>query len=381
MRLRSAFPFLLLIIFPRTSFSADAIGLKISHFGLEGNYASPAEPTWVEVIANNNTDRRAVFRLAIWELNLENNALPVSEVVTMPAELATSETRVFDVPLHVVAQNYAVLYVQALSLEGHLLGRAGKPVGPKMNGQIIAMLCATPDLCRSIRQAILLSGSPEEQTRKSSSLRLIQLTKPAPTGWAYSPADILIVAAPMAQFSEAQRDALEAYLHRGGTFALMNDQLGDSSLHGQSRFLDAYRSRAEEGRALSDSDLVGKIRDGFAVSLVAAFERFAHAGAVVRLRRRRAAATCARAGFNGSRTGGDLQRWAVVLLDVSAQHPFHGSLLWNRAGAFGGHGGSFRHPREPLDEPQSFAPRGGAACLCPGSAFPQPALSAPVHDG
>lgn len=254
MRLRSAFPFLLLIIFPRTSFSADAVSLTISHFGLEGNYASPPEPTWVEVIAHNHTDRRAVFRLVVSELNLENNALPVSEVVTMPAELATSETRVFDVPLHVVAQNYAVLYVQALSLEDHLLGRAGKPVGPQINGQIIAMLCATPDLCRSIRQAILLSGSPEEQTRKSSTLRLIQLTKPAPTGWAYSPADILIVAAPMAQFSEAQRDALEAYLHRGGTFALVDDQLGDSSLHGQSRFLDAYRSRAEEGRALSVGD-------------------------------------------------------------------------------------------------------------------------------
>jgi len=56
MRLRSAFSFLLLIIFPGTSFAADTISVKISHFGLEGNYASPAEMTWVEVTAHNSTN-------------------------------------------------------------------------------------------------------------------------------------------------------------------------------------------------------------------------------------------------------------------------------------------------------------------------------------
>lgn len=254
MRLRPALFLALFFSVPRVCFAAGTVSVKISHFGLEGNYGSPSEPTWVEVAAHNNTDRPAVFQLVVSELNLENDALPVSEVVTVPAELKASETRVFDVPLHVVGQNYAVLYVQALTMEDHLLGRAGRPVGPKMNGQIIAMLCATPDVCRAIRESILLSGSPEEQTRKSSSLRLIQLTKAASTGWAYSPADIIILAAPIAQFSEAQKDALETYLHRGGSLALVDDQLADSSPAEQSRFLDAYRRRAEEGRELSVGD-------------------------------------------------------------------------------------------------------------------------------
>jgi hypothetical protein len=253
MRLRPATLFLLLFVFARTILAADAVSVKISYFGLEGNYASPAEPTWVEVTVHNNMDRHAVFQLVVSEVNLENEALPVTEVVNVPAELTASETRVFDVPLHVVGQNYAVLYVQALNIEGHLLGRAGRSIGQKMNGQIIAMLCATPDLCRSIRQSILLSGSPEEQTRKSS-LRLIQLSKAAPTGWAYSPADIIILAAPMAQFSAAQRDALEIYLRRGGSLVLVDDQLADSSPAGQPRFLDAYRSSAAEGKVLSVGD-------------------------------------------------------------------------------------------------------------------------------
>ena len=254
MRLRLALFSALFFGLVGVCFAADSVSLKISHFGLEGNYASLAEPTWVEVTAHNNTEREAALQLVISELNLGNEALPVTEVVTVAAELAASETRVFDVPLHVIAQNYAVLYVQARNPEGYLLGSAGMPVGQKMNGQTIAMLCATPDLCRSIRQAILLSGSPEEQTRKSSSLRLIQLSKAAPTGWAYSPADILIVAAPMAQFSGAQRDALEIYLRRGGSLVLVDDQLGDASAPEQSRFLDAYRRRAEEGKDLSVGD-------------------------------------------------------------------------------------------------------------------------------
>ena len=254
MRLRPPALFLLLFASSTTSFAADAVSVKISHFGLEGNYASPAEPTWVEVTVHNNTDHSREFSLIVSEVNLENDARPVSEVVDVPAELDASETRVFDVPLHIVGQDHAVLYVQALDIEGHLMGRAGLPVGQKITGQVIAMLCATPELCRAIRQSILLSGSAEEQTRKSSSLRLIQLTKPAPTGWAYSPADVLLLAEPMTQFSAAQRDALEIYLHRGGSLVLVDDQLADSSPGEQARFLDAYRSGTTEGKALNVGD-------------------------------------------------------------------------------------------------------------------------------
>jgi len=254
MRLRPAALFLLLFAFSTTSFAADTVSVKITHFGLEGNYAGPAEPTWIEVTAHNNSNHYHVFRLVVSEVNLENDALAVSEAVDVPAELGASETRVFDVPVHIVGQSHAVLYVQALSIEGQLLGRAGMPVGEKIAGQVIAMLCATPELCHAIRQSILLSGSAEEQTRKSSSLRLIQLTKPAPTGWAYSPADIVILAEPMAQFSAAQRDALEIYLHRGGNLVLVDDRLADSSSKEQPGFLDAYRSRAAEGKTLSVGD-------------------------------------------------------------------------------------------------------------------------------
>jgi hypothetical protein len=251
MRFRRSLLLLLFFGFARTCFAADAVTVRISHFGLEGNFAAPAEPTWVEVTARNNAQQPVSFQLVVAEVSLDNDALPLSEVVKLPAELAAQETRVFDIPVRIITQNHAVLYVQALDRDGIPLGRTGIPVGEKMNGDFIAMLCSTSEICRTIRQSILLSGSAEEQTRKSSVLRLIQLSKAAPEGWAYSPADIVILAAPMAQFSSSQRDALEIYLHRGGKLALVDDQLGDSSAAADhSRFLDVYRSRIPEGKVV-----------------------------------------------------------------------------------------------------------------------------------
>lgn len=51
MRLRQAV--LLLFVFSLTSFAAHTVSIRISHFGLEGNYTSPAESSWGEVTAYN----------------------------------------------------------------------------------------------------------------------------------------------------------------------------------------------------------------------------------------------------------------------------------------------------------------------------------------
>lgn len=168
MRIR-LLPLLLLLLSSASGrFAGEVVTVKISHFGLEGNYAPPAEPTWVELTARNNSGRALSFLLTVAEVNLDNDALPITEV-----EVAASETRVFDVPMRIVPQNHAVLFVQALGKDGVPLGRTGVRIGQKTEGEIIAMLCATDDLCKAIRQSILLSGTAEEQTRKSSSLRLI----------------------------------------------------------------------------------------------------------------------------------------------------------------------------------------------------------------
>jgi hypothetical protein len=242
---------LLVLGFARATFAGDAVAVKISHFGIEGIYSSPSEPTWIQIALQNNTTEPIHFNLSVAEVSLDNGAQPLSEVVTLPLALAASETRTVDVPLRIVTQNHAVLYVQALDEHGIPLGRTGISVGQKPNGEIIALLCSTPDLCRAIRQSILLSGSAEEQTQKSQALRLIQLSEAPPAGWAYSPADSVVLAAPIARFSSSQRDALEIYLHRGGKLVLVDDQVADApEAASHSRFLEAYRTRIPEGKVL-----------------------------------------------------------------------------------------------------------------------------------
>ena len=251
--MRARLPYLLLLLagLAQTCAAADSVHLKITHIGLEGIYSAASEPTWVEVSARNNTARPVSFRMSIVELNLFNEARPSSEVVTVPLELAASETREISVPLHINAEPHAVLYVQALDGSGNTIGRTAIKLGGKPEGEYIAMLCANGEICRKIREAILLSGSAEEQTHKSSSLRLLELSKAPPAGWAYSPADIIILATPASQLSNAQRDALEIYMRRGGKLVLIDDQSGNGAATAGTRLLEAYRARTAEGKDLT----------------------------------------------------------------------------------------------------------------------------------
>ncbi len=242
----------LLFAFVPFSRSADTVSLKIRQFGLEGVYDWHGEATWVRIELRNATSESISFGLRVSEVDLENGALPIAEVSVLPVTLAANEARLADVPVRVFPHEHALIYAEARNSQIAALGRATTRVGPRTEGQVIAMLCATPELCRSIRQSILLSGSSEEQTRKSQGLRLIQLSEAPPVGWAYAPAGTIVLAASVARLSEAQRDALEIFLRRGGRLVLAEDQLGDDRKgHSEPQgFLGVYRQRIPEGKAL-----------------------------------------------------------------------------------------------------------------------------------
>jgi hypothetical protein len=249
----------------------DSVIVKIRQFGLEGIYSGNGATTRVEVEARNVTDRALSLTLFVSELNLEIDALPASETFNIPLTLTPDEQRTIDVPLHVFPLDHGVVFVEVRDPQGHILGRTGHRVGEKIQGAVIALLCASPEICRSLQQSIMLSGTAEEQTRKSQSLRIVQLSEPPAVGWAYAPSSIVIVAAPIAKLSEGQRQALELFLHAGGTLALVEDQLGDgppllpASTAGaqnqtsprdsdRARFLGVYRARAKEGKVFPVGD-------------------------------------------------------------------------------------------------------------------------------
>lgn len=250
--------------------AGDSVIVKIEEFGLGGLSANNAASTLVEVEARNVSNGPLSLNLSVAELNLDAEALAASETIDIPVTLASGEARTFNVPLHVFPLERGVVFVEARDAGGRTLGRTGRRVGEKTQGMVIALLCANPEICRSVQQTILLSGTAEEQTRKSQSLRFVQVSDPPSVNWGYSPAWITIVALPVARLSAAQRQAIEISLHGGGTLVLIEDQLADgpallaaaSSISKQgstfdannARFLESYRARAAEGQVISVGD-------------------------------------------------------------------------------------------------------------------------------
>jgi hypothetical protein len=250
--------------------AGDPVVVKIKEFGLGGLFSTNTLSTLVEVEAHNLTDGALSLNLSVAELNLDAEALPASETMDIPVTLASGEVRTFDVPLHVFPLEHGVVWVEASDAAGRILGRTGRRVGLNTQGRLIALLCASPEICRSLEQSILLSGTAEEQTRKSQSVRFVQLLDPPSVDWAYWPASTVIVALPVTKLSAAQRQALEIYMHGGGTLVLIEDQAADgpsllsasplassrapARVSGSARFLEPYRARAKEGQYLFVGD-------------------------------------------------------------------------------------------------------------------------------
>lgn len=232
---------LLLFAYPAYSRAAHPVSLTITQFALGGAYSFGSEPVWLQLSVKNTSPRSQSFQLQIKQLNLLADASPITDTINSPQTLQVGESRTLDFAVNLTQGDvrHIVLYVQALSPDGVILGRTARAFGETTQGQVIALLCGSPAICSSIQQAILLTGSPVEQTRKSRQLRLIQLTDPPSAGWAYIGASTVIVAAPASRFSGAQRDALELFLIRGGRLIVIEDLLAEPAP--SPSFLSAYR--------------------------------------------------------------------------------------------------------------------------------------------
>jgi hypothetical protein len=264
---RIALSLLLLAALSSASRANDSVVVKIKQLGLEGLSAMGNASTLVEVEAHNVSNGPLSLNLSVAELNLDAEAFAASETFVLPVTLASGEVRTFDVPLHVFPLQHGVVFVEARDASGRILGRTGRRVGEKTQGSVIALLCASSEVCSSLQQSILLSGTAEEQTRKSQSLRFVQVQEPPSVDWGYSSAYTVFVALPLAKLSAAQRQALEIHLHQGSTIVLFEDQAADGPPFlsassgaskqagtrdsGTARFLEAYRAHSQEGQMVS----------------------------------------------------------------------------------------------------------------------------------
>jgi len=229
-----------------------AVSVKILQVGYQGVLTNNSV-SLVQVEVRNSGAQPITFELRVKEANLDARAQPITGTYTLPYTLGAGETQTANIAMHVIIAEHSVIFAEAVDSTGHTIARAARSTGTKTDGQVIALLCATPEICKTIQQEILFTGSPEEQARKSRNLRLIQPAEGAPMSWAWSAVTMAVMAEPASRFTLAEREAFEGYLHRGGRVVLVQDQLQDGVLKTSDKtsaeqLLGVYRRQVPFGK-------------------------------------------------------------------------------------------------------------------------------------
>jgi hypothetical protein len=145
-----------------------------------------------------------------------------------------------ELPVLIPQANWGALDVTASGADGRLVASASRElrdVTPLTNGQYLAAIyCVDQATCQSVQAQVAFGGSSAQNAEKNKYLRLATFREARADWWAYSAASCVVLAGPIAGFSQQERQALEGYLRSGGILALLEDQVADKD------FLAAYRT-------------------------------------------------------------------------------------------------------------------------------------------
>jgi len=223
----------LFVLFSLLSANANAtnlIGLKITDFGIEGTHRQEERFGRLQIEVENNGTQTRSFTLKVYEAIMDADAMPASPVYLLPLTLQAREKRMIDVPLRIPnGRNNSVLYAEADNEAGAPIGIAARRFWRPAYGKVVGLFCGSEEICKAIRQTILFSGTPEEQTRKAQDLHLIQLRELPSVWWAYTALNDVVIAGPLTGITKEQTDALEAFTLRRGTLVLVDKEMGGIS--------------------------------------------------------------------------------------------------------------------------------------------------------
>jgi hypothetical protein len=225
-----SFLFVLFFLLSANANATNLIALKITDFGIEGTYRQGEHFGRLQIEAENESTQAQSFTLKVYEAITDANALPASPVYLLPLTLQAREKRMIDVPLRIPnGRNNSVLYAEADNEDGAPIGMAARRFWQPAYGWVVGLFCGGEEICKAIRQTILFSGTPEEQTRKAQNLHLIQLRELPSVWWAYTALNDVVIAGPLTGTTKEQSDALEAFTLRGGKLVLVEKEMGGTS--------------------------------------------------------------------------------------------------------------------------------------------------------
>jgi len=219
------------------SLLADS-NLRIADVGLHGYSGTNSA---ARLIVRNPSSQAQTIRLRV-AASGENG---VTNTVTTDLSLNGDEQRELELPI-LMPGGKTVITAEAIT-EGAVFAhdKYERVLG---HPNLIVLMCASDSVCKTAQSLIQFSGTVEERADKNRQTAFEMVNDPRDHGWAYSATRAIVLATPTAEFTPAQRDALEGFLRSGGRLVLLEQEVTDPT------FLSAYR----KGPAPPDGERVGK---------------------------------------------------------------------------------------------------------------------------
>jgi len=219
------------------SFRADS-NLRIADVGLHGYYGNPSA---IRLIVRNPSPQSQPVHLRV-SVTAQWGA---TNAFTADVLLNGGEQREVELP---VAINGGKTVITAeVSASGAVFGHDSYE-GSLRQTNLIVLMCGTENVCKTVQSQIQFGGSIQERVDKNRQVAFEIVKDPRDHWWAYSAAKAIVLATPMAEFTNEEREAMEGFLRRGGRLVLLEHEIADPS------FLSAYRT----GPAPPNGERVGK---------------------------------------------------------------------------------------------------------------------------
>lgn len=217
--------------------AADDV-IKIQDVGLS-YYHSSSGPTPIRLVVTNPTAQQLLLTLRI-DLRADKGSCVPSTFENSVA-LRALERREIELPLIFPSCPETKVQVSAIDASGKQIGYADTGITQfQPNPPVLVAILCTDKMCGEVQGQIALSGEPEEIKKKNGEIKYAVLDQPRSNWWSYSAARILVLAAPLNQYTEQQKAALEEYVRRGGVMILLQQEVNDES------FLAPYREGSQQ---------------------------------------------------------------------------------------------------------------------------------------
>jgi hypothetical protein len=199
--------------------------LRIADVGLHGYIGTP---TVVQLVVRNPSSGMQLIHLRL-AVGADSSA---TSTVTSEVHLSGGEQRQVELPILIRAGKTKI--AATATAGGSVFGRDTYEGGLRSTN-LIVLMCAGENVCKTAQSQIQFSGSIEERADKNRGLAFEGMDDPRDDWWAYSAARAVVLAIPLGKLTSAQRGALDGYLRFGGRLILLEDETADPS------FLSAYR--------------------------------------------------------------------------------------------------------------------------------------------